>query len=225
LISEDEDIIRRIREMVLQLVERYHEVEDIEDLVDEVYDYAPFEFQRKYRRVRNLFYDLVKGKIRIEDTVDNVLVPLIDEALGQFPREEFRDLLTYSTSFREAIAIVLKEDSLELRLANELSEEFWFLFCYFLRLHPRCHENITIKTIKIWESQLPERIERYERIFGDILEEIDESSSLSGSDLLTSLLNRRKQEEEEELRIIQSFDDDLEGLGDFLKECRENYNR
>jgi hypothetical protein len=48
-----------------------------------------------------------------------------------------------------------------------MTEEFWFFFCYYLRIDKRCHENISSNTLNIWKSSIPWESELYIRSLQD----------------------------------------------------------
>ncbi|WP_400202396.1 hypothetical protein [Candidatus Methanarcanum hacksteinii] len=79
--------------------------------------------------------------------------------MSSFP-EEFDSLRKekeeYESVFRMAVECNSSRDDL-----FELSECFWFFFCYHLRLDDRWHENVKRSTLDIWRDTIPLEDSRY----------------------------------------------------------------
>lgn len=210
-----------IADRIENLVNIYSAPEAIEDLVNVVYSYAPFPFQDAYRRVRNMFIDLRGAQVPLDGLTEPVLGPLVRRAMDVFPVQDFPDLKERVESFKAAMYALIRADIRGLELARELSEAFWFAFCYHLRLHPRGHQNVPDSTLDYWASALPNQIAHFDNVFGGILREFARvAPSVTRDHVVSQLVREAEEKREEDLAFIRSFDAELNDIGKFLNATR-----
>lgn len=127
--------------------------------IDEVYSEAPFEFQNDYRVLRE---NLKQARLSVPLSNHTDLVRgLYAKAMSAYPMESFESTRIQKEQFRKVFDQALDEGLTVDRL-QQISETFWFYFCYHLRLHRDCHENVSAETLRIWREALPEAGEVYE---------------------------------------------------------------
>lgn len=204
-----------------ELVDTYSRPGAIEELVNHVYAYAPFPFQDAYRQVRNMFIDLRGAEIPVEGLAGSVLGPPFKRAMDVFPTQEFRDLSERLESFKTVMHVLIRADVQGLKLARELSEAFWFTFCYYLRLHPKAHQNVPDSTLDYWTASLPNQIAHYDNTVSSILLEAAVTVPQIVEDRSVSILKRdAERKRQEDLAFIHSFDAELNDIGKFLDATR-----
>jgi hypothetical protein len=211
----------RIAQRARQLVATYASPDRIEELVDYVYSYAPFPFQDHYRRLRTMFIDLRGSEIPVENLTDSMLSPLLRNAMVAFPHHDFPELSDRARTFETAMTALLGAGMEALVLARELSEAFWFVFCYFLRLHPAAHQYVPQKTLDYWVANLDTQVTHFDNSFNGILvESADKIPGILADRRIASMVDASRRAREEDLRFIRGFDSELNDLGKFADTIR-----
>jgi hypothetical protein len=218
----DDQSSKMVLSIVDMLTEKYGGDDGLERCVIDVYRYAPFEFQRSYRRWRETLRSKIQSGIDLPRYGRDFLWPLLEKTLEQFPSLEFPTVAEKLEPFREVMRLLLSEDEVDYRYANEVSEEFWTWFCYYLRLHPSCHENVPSETLNYWNERLPLEDERYLRQLSDHVVLL-ERKECRLTPLLSMISARRKEQIEREDILLDSIGDDLNGIDDFLGIIRSSY--
>jgi hypothetical protein len=156
--SAREIINHAIRELVQKYKERngYFKRGYINQLLDDDYFFAPYEFQRIFKRNFETYLQKFKTPARKKyskqvkfsrDDID-IINNYLDELLPKFPHEMVLINSTY-LEWDDTIRIALDYNS---RLSLEIINGFWELFSKNLRiLH---HENISEPIICGWETRL-----------------------------------------------------------------------
>jgi hypothetical protein len=183
-----------------------------ERAVDEVYAHAPFEFQRKYRRVRIACHLTGVGSAE-QDTINTVggIWGLLAEALDDFPYENFPRLARDVGVVKETVKVCLTAN-LERRqaLAVEVVEGFWRTFCESLRVDNEGHRNVGTATIQHWRRLAERSLQFFDRCLGDIAVEVaDWDNSIEQDATLGPVVERRRAEQLIEERLV---DDGLSAL-------------
>ena len=156
----DDHAIRTASEYADEFILKYSGEEGAEMAIDEVYENAPFEFQNEYRKLRETLKQLIKNrKTHFDDAHNNVIIPLFENAVRSFP-VEFNAMRNEKESFTEMFRLMVGSKA-SLRDIFDLIEDFWFCFCYRLRIHKKCHENVTPATLAIWKEKIPEETESF----------------------------------------------------------------
>ena len=128
-----------------------------EEAIDEVYSDAPFAFQNDFRQLREAI-KISRTNVPMKN-YHGYIKGLFETAVKSFPpdfgflSQRFEE---FSSTFRLALSKKAKPDEL-----YEISETFWFFFCYHLRLNSRCHENVPQSTLEVWRDILPAEEEKY----------------------------------------------------------------
>ena len=119
--------------------------------VDDVYSEAPFEFQNRIRMLRENLRISKGNLVAVNQT--EVVRSLYENTMRVFPHSEF-PLLQHRVSEFTAVFEAALDNAVPMVKLQEISEIFWLWFCYHLRLHPRCHENVSGLTLEIWRDSL-----------------------------------------------------------------------
>ena len=127
-------------------------------MIDAVYSYAPFDFQRKFRSLKGEFYDLVGSRVVFEEATPLLLRPTVSATLSSFPRNEvvFQAVTTFVPPIQATTEILLESNAGQ-KPAYEMLIDFWEFFCYHLRTHHRANEDAPGETLQFWEEQLDAR--------------------------------------------------------------------
>ena len=155
--DQDDPVVRFSEDFSKEFIEKYKGPEGAEMAIDEVYSDAPYAFLNDYRRLREALR-ISRRSVGFSNFKDYIL-SIFDSAMASFP-EEFGFLRKqkdeYESVFRMAVECGSSRDDL-----FELSECFWFFFCYHLRLDDRCHENVKRSTLDVWRDMVPLEDLRY----------------------------------------------------------------
>jgi len=175
-----------------------------ESLVDEVYERAPFEFQRKYRLLRICIGTTGRGSRFQRDCETVNPWALLLDALDAFPEDRFHRLEKHIPLFKEAVNVAWNASPPDRKRTTELIEQFWRLFCCHLRLDHEGHEMIPPAQLKSWQEIAEGRLAKWERIFGDIVVELAVSdSAVAENQMLGPLIEKRRREQREENETIE----------------------
>jgi len=201
-----EDVtVNQIREVVAQNTEKYKDLTK-EELVDDVYAIAPFDFQRNFRQLRLNIEKYNSAKIEIANYKEAVLLPSLKRTIDSYPEKEFpKEVAERIYNYAELMNILLEISAFNKEIGLELTEDIWFYFSYFLRVHNGCYENVPKDTVEYWKNQLEDQTYKFDRIFSDILVYISNKQSLKLEGNLLKILNDRKHEKEEEFNFIEEF--------------------
>ena len=215
-----EDKLGAVKDLADELIAEYSGPGGIERAVAEVYARAPFEFQRRYRKCRDSLFGIQRSRGELKDYGKAVLLPMFNEAFEAFPESDFPGIPDRISAFRELVRLMLERPEPDYAAVNEVSEEFWFWFCFRLRLHPAAHENVPRLTVDFWEEKLEFEDDRYRKMLGDHAAAFPEAMD---NPQLGPLVTERKAESEEYRRLLESLRDDFDGLGDFVEGIRKGY--
>ena len=151
-------VIQRSMEFARDFIREYgNGVVGVEAAIDEVYSEAPFEFQKEYRMLRE---GLKPSTSFLCGNFYEYVMKLFDNAMGAFPKE-FKKLNKQKDWF-----VAVFTESVNNRVSREtlfdIIEDFWFFFCYHLRVNRRCYENVSKETLDIWKNAIPSEDVRFE---------------------------------------------------------------
>ena len=156
---DQDEIVRYTGSYADRFIAKYGGDEGVDLAIDEVYSGAPFEFQNDYRALRENLKE-AKSNVPISNHTEFVR-SLYDKAMSDYPAASFQSTKVQVEQFRKVFEKAMDE-GLSVNRLQQISETFWFYFCYHLRLHRSCHENVSKETISIWKSVLPEALEVFE---------------------------------------------------------------
>lgn len=158
-IDENDETVIRINEFAEEFLEKYDNTQEgVEKAIDEVYSEAPFEFQNKFRKLRE---GLKISKKHVGySNFDSYVLDLFNDAMESFPKEFSsmkREKTEFQEVFRNSVANKVSRKNL-----FDLTELFWFYFCYHLRVNKKCHENVDGSTIRIWKNTISDEMDHFE---------------------------------------------------------------
>lgn len=158
--DHDDPVVIRSKEFAKEFIDSYgNGTEGVESAIDEVYSEAPFEFQNEYRKLRESLR-ISKSRNPYENFKDYAL-SLLKNAMDVFPKE-FSVISRQKDEFVAVFEGAVRNNTPE-EVLFDMAEDFWFFFCYYLRINKKCHENVTNETLRIWRSVIPSEKERFER--------------------------------------------------------------
>lgn len=200
-----------IEEEVKFLVEKYHN--SLEELIDDVYSYAPYDFQRKFLELRKTFYGVDNAYNWDIENYKRLSEPLFRDTFETFPVHEFKELEGEYELVKTFIDIKLKGDW-KFKVLEQISRDFWFLFCYHLRLKPSARENIPPDILHHWREKLPMDTDRHRKSIADmILKSVDEDRDLLENDIIRDYYLWRKKDKEKTEKLIVEFVEDHVSAG------------
>ena len=191
--------------------------------VERVYSYAPFEFQRAFRRLRLDLANLKRARIVVPD-YGTTLAPRVERVFSTLPDRDFPEVAARAPAVESTIIKILERMEFPYPLATELAEHYWFWFCYYLRLHPDAHENVPQEALELWASKLEDQNRIFHRKLGDIVIELAMLAPEVWEDnVLGPIAVSRSREREEEDVVFKEFEDDLEGLDECLTKIHGSF--
>jgi len=207
----DDPVVLRIKEFSGRFIDKYSGPEGAEMAIDKVYEKAPFKFQNEYRKMRESL-KIVKNKVPPDNYVNSVVMPLFKNAMDVFPKE-FSDIGDIKKDFEEVFGISAGRGA-TVRELFEMAEDFWFFFCYHLRLHPKCRENVPRSTLDIWEEAIPWETEMYERGLQNNVHEF--YNGCPPNPTADRLLEKWKKDTDEFEKLLEAYPDDMDDMYEFL---------
>ena len=205
-----------INEVVDKMTDKY--VDNEYQAVRDVYNYAPFEFQRKYLDLRELFHGRKNALNWDAKTYKTVSGPIFVNTFLEFSEKSFPELKRPYLVVKKLIESLVDCGEWDFKLLEEVCTNFWFLFCYHLRLKKNCRKNIPRESISYWESEIEFENNRYRRIIGDLLVEIAEKRpDILKNNLLKEEYDWRIKDIEETETMIEEISEDLKGLREFAQ--------
>ena len=150
-IDPDDKVIKTARSYAKKFIKEYSGRYGHENVVDETYSEAPYQFQNDYRKLRE---SLKLSRINNPySNFDDYVLKLLEDVKTSYPAE-FRKIRPQFDMFTAVFEMALGNKA-SIEDLFYLSESFWFYFCYFLRLDKRCHSNVSAETLEAWRSILP----------------------------------------------------------------------
>jgi len=201
-----------INKVVSKLTDKY--INDEYQIIKDVYNYAPFEFQKKFLNLREIFYGR-KAAFNWDEKAYNVLSKSVFlETFSTFPQKDFPTLERSYNIMNKFIETATEKEDWSFDLLQKICTQFWFLFCYHLRLNKKAHENIPKETVSYWESRIEFENTRYRRIIGDLLiQAVENCPEILKDDLLKEEYEWRTNDLEETEIMIDEFYKDFKEFG------------
>ncbi len=195
-----------IEDMVDSLVEKYND--NFEALIDEVYTYAPYDFQRKFLELRKIFYGVNNAYNWDMESYKELSKPIFKDTYEKFPIHEFIEIEEEYEVVKTFIEAKLESDSWKFKQLEKISTDFWFMFCYYLRLNPKARENIPPDILHYWEEKLSIDVSRHQKSIGDtMIKSIEKDPSLREYDIIRDFYRWRIEDKEETKDLIDRFVD------------------
>ena len=159
-IDNNDPVIKAASEYAREFIMEYGGKYGHEEVVDETYSEAPYPFQNDYRKLRE---SLKLSRLNNPySNFDDYIMKLLDDVKASYP-PEFRKIRPQFDMFTSVFEMALGNKASNEDLFD-MTESFWFYFCYFLRLDKKCHSNISAETLETWRSILPQETGVYEQI-------------------------------------------------------------
>ncbi len=187
-----------------KFIAEYGGKEGAEKAIDEVYQNAPFPFQNKYRMLRESLR--ISRKNTPMNNFYGYIRSLFEQAMEEYP-SAFKELTKQKKEFEAVFNLAMESNASQDELF-EISERFWFFFCYHLRLNSKCHFNVQKTTIATWEEVIPLETGRFEKVMqnyawkfsgGNIDEKTDRT--------IVQLIEDRKERIDNITRLLAELDD------------------
>ena len=172
---------KRIRELAGEVVGRYPAMQGACEATDDVYEYAPFPFQRDFRSFRERFAFIERYTRLSSNPQRNIFLTTFETAVRDFPGEEFPRLRHHASRFEVLTRLLLEDDRDRLPEAQELASEFWRLFCKHLRIHPKGHENVSEGRLRWWTKDADSHTRIYAEWFSEVAARHLEDERLSSA--------------------------------------------
>lgn len=137
-IDAPETAVRRVRKAVNRALDRYYNG-GIEGLTDEMYDEAPYEVQRHYRRLdQQLEATSDEGQMTLDGGKNEKRTrETLYDFIEAFPEDEYPEFSDDLSIWYRLMSAELDSDDYDPGRAHDLAEDFWRLFC----LELACREN------------------------------------------------------------------------------------
>ena len=165
--SYDSEEYRFINKLVDELINKY--LGKTKELIQDVYTYAPFDFQRDMLNLRSTISGWKNALNWDSETYKHISREVILSSPFNFPEFDFPELKEQYKIYKELISIILEKENWDVLLFKDIANTFWFLFCYYLRLKRVARQNIPNETVKYWEAKLDFETEKYRGIMGDLI--------------------------------------------------------
>jgi len=202
---------KSIDKVVSELTERYAHNEF--EAVREVYKHAPFKFQQKFLNLRETFYGRSKALNWDSNAYKEISKPIFKSTFNSFPKHKFPSLVHQYKVVRDFIN-EYTDNNYDYNLLQDTCTNFWFLFCYHLRLNKEARENIPKQTISHWESKLQFENTRYRRIISDLITAAcKDKPYLLDNDLIREEYEWREKDLKNADEVIDQFFSEIEESG------------
>ena len=124
-VSDDDQVKRYIDSYASKFIRMYSGPEGVEMAVDVMYSEAPFEFQNRFRTLRENIR-ISKGNLVAVNQTENVR-SLYENAMRAFPHSDFPSLRGRVSEFTAVFEAAL-DNAVPIVKLQEISEIFWFWF-------------------------------------------------------------------------------------------------
>ena len=148
---------------------------------------APFEFQIRFGMLRESLGTSGSGSVAADRT--GTVRTLFEDAMDCFPAEEFPEASPHAERFG-AVFMAALDSGATAAVLQEIAECFWTYFCHHLRLHDRCHENVSVVTLGAWAEAIPAETVDYERTIQNQAHTVDPERS--SGEVVRELLRERE---------------------------------
>jgi len=161
-----EDPPSRDRKVVNSLVDSLRNLypqngEGLRRIVDDVYSYAPYEFQRLYAAFRTDYRERVDPQVKpLQRTI---LRADLKKAVAGFPFKEFPELIVEATATGVLAGALLAEDGdAATRLAIQTARAFWEeAFCAVLITTEKGYDYVSDQVVDEWREEAIDRLARF----------------------------------------------------------------
>ena len=200
-VDRTDAIVGLIDESADSFVSRCSEEGEAEVAVDGMYASVPFEFQVRFGMLRESLRTSGSDPVAADRT--ETVRTLFEDAMGCFPAEEFPEASPHAERFGAVFRAAL-DSGATAAVLQDIAECFWSYFCHHLRLHGRCHENVSVVTLGAWvEAILAETVD-YERTIQNQAHMVDPEGS--SGEVVRGLLRERERRIKEVGELMEGMD-------------------
>jgi hypothetical protein len=205
----DESIVKITNEVLDEFP-----MEGIEKIIDKIYSFAPYKFQRDFRDLRKEIDSIKDTAIQWEPLRKQKIAHCKEKALVSFPKK-FRhgDLIEGLNLWNTLFDTILSHDPVDYKLLKNINETFWYQFCYHLRLDS--NGNVPEWVLDRWMEDLEfdSRELYYQQL--DIANDCLESGYRLPETILKAIESRKrdKAELDRELKDLYDGEDEHPELG------------
>ena len=128
---------------------------------------------------------------------------LFEDAMGCFPAEEFPEASPHAERFGAVFRAALDSGAAAAVLQG-IAECFWTYFFHHLRLHERCHENVSVVTLGAWAEAIPAETVDYERTIQNQAHMVDPEGS--SGEVVRVLLREKERRIKEVGELMERMD-------------------
>lgn len=182
-------------------VSRCSEEGEAEVAVDGMYAPVPFEFQVRFGMLRESLGTSGSDPVAADRT--EKARALFEDAMDCFPAEEFPEASPHAERFGAVFRAALDSGAAAAVLQG-IAECFWTYFCHHLRLHERCHENVSVVTLGAWAEAIPAETVDYERTIQNQAHMVDPEGS--SGEVVRGLLRERERRIKEVGELMERMD-------------------
>lgn len=191
---------------IKSLVSKYND--NFDELIDDVYSYAPYEFQRRFLELRKMFYGANNAYNWDMESYKELSKPIFKDTYDSFPIHDFKEIEEEYDLVRTFIEAKLDSENWKFKILEKISTDFWFLFCYHLRMNPKARENIPSDILHHWEEKLSMDANRHRKSIADtIIKSIERDSNLLEYEPINEFYKWRKEDKKETEKLIDEFVD------------------
>lgn len=154
-VDASEKAVRRGREAITRGLERYYNL-GLEDLTDEMYEEAPYEVQRLYRRLDQQFeVETHEEQTTLFQGQTEHIRETLHDFVENFPLDDFPEYEDDLCIWYRLLSAELDSRDYDSNRAQRLSKKFWRLFC----LELACRENNGLSREEIAEDRNIESVD------------------------------------------------------------------
>lgn len=168
-----------------------------------MYATAPFEFQIRFAMLMEGLGTSGSNSVAVDRT--EVMRTLFEDVMGCFPVEEFPEASPHEERFGAVFRAAL-DSGATAAVLQEIAECFWSYFCHHLRLHGRCHENVSLVTLGAWAEAVPAETMDYERTIQNQAHLVDPDGS--SGEAVRELLRERDRRVKEVCELMDRMGED-----------------
>jgi hypothetical protein len=157
--SKDRKVINSLVESLRSLYPK--DEKGLWKIVDDVYSYAPYEFQRLYAAFRTDYHERVDPQMKALQRT--LLRADLKDAMASFPSKEFPELVVEATATQIlADALLAENDEAATRLAIKVARAFWEeAFCPVLITTEKGHGNVSDQIVDEWKDEAISRLAQF----------------------------------------------------------------
>lgn len=169
-IDKPEGTIRRAREAVDRALDRYYEL-GLEGLTDRMYDDAPYEIQRHYRRLDKQLETADSEQMTLSfDRNAGATRETLYDIIEDFPTDTFPEYEDDIHIWYRLMSAELDSSRYDPKEAKKYSQTFWRLFCLDLAVseneglsREQIEQELNLTSIDDTKDHLRARLRRWER--------------------------------------------------------------